>query len=123
MFRKTPQTLLVRNLLLKKGHATNQQLAVEARKTFPDITNTTVHRITARLINAKLATYAPSLDHVKVIDANLKKHDHFLCRGCNKLLDIALGDEIFNNLQQQLPAPLSRHNILIAGTCVKCARK
>ncbi len=120
MWRKTPQTTLIRELLAKKGHATNQELAAAARKTFPDMTNTTVHRITTRLVVASMAAYAPSLDHVKVIDANTEDHDHFLCQGCNRLVDVKLTDATFNQLQSQLPSRLSRHNILVAGMCEKC---
>jgi Fur family peroxide stress response transcriptional regulator len=120
MWRKTPQTILIRDILSAKCHATNQELAAEARKTFPTITNTTVHRITARLIDSNMAAYAPSLHHIKVIDANPHAHDHFLCKVCNKLVDIKLSDETFSRLQQQLPSALSRHSILVAGICKKC---
>lgn len=120
MWRKTPQTTLIKEILAKKGHATNQDLAAAARKTFPEITNTTVHRITTRLVGAGMAAYAPSLDHVKVIDTNTKDHDHFLCQGCGRLVDIHLSDVTFKQLQSQLPSQLSRHNILVAGMCERC---
>ena len=120
MWRSTPQTLLVKHLLEQKGHATNQELAAEARKTFPRITNTTVHRITSRLVAAKSASYAPSLQNVKVVDANTSGHDHFVCQLCGRIVDIHLPDEAFRSLQSQLPGKLSRHNVLVAGMCEQC---
>jgi Fur family transcriptional regulator, peroxide stress response regulator len=120
MWRKTPQTLLIRKLLEERGHATNQDLAAEARKIFPQITNTTIHRITTRLVSAGMAAYAPSLHDVKVIDANIKPHDHFICQGCGRTVDINLSDEAFNSLQKQLPGKLSRRGVLVAGTCEPC---
>lgn len=86
------------------------------------MTNTTVHRITARLVGAGMASYAPSLNQVKVIDANTKVHDHFLCQVCHRLYDINLSDDTFKQLQSQLPAKLSRHNIVVAGVCTKCEK-
>lgn len=120
MWRKTPQTLLIRNLLDEKGHATNQELAAAARKVFPQMTNTTVHRITSRLIDVGLAQNAPSLHGVKVVDANTHVHDHFICQGCGRIVDILLSGESFRAIQKQLPGKLSRSGVLIAGTCEPC---
>lgn len=120
MWRKTPQTMLIKSLLQEKGHATNQELSALARKTFPDITNSTVHRITARLVDAGMARYAPSLHNVKVIDINLEDHDHFFCQGCERLVDVHLSDDAFYSLQQQLPGNLSRRSVLVAGLCDPC---
>lgn len=120
MWRKTPQTTLIRKLLAEKGHATNQELAKEARKEFPHISNTTVHRITSRLVAAGMARNAPSLNRVSVIDANPEEHHHFLCQECHKLVDIKLPKEMLDKLQKQLPSKLARHDILIAGICEKC---
>lgn len=120
MWRKTPQTILIKQLLVDKGHATNQELAKEARKTFQNLTNTSVHRITSRLVAAKMASYAPNLSGVKVIDANITNHDHFACQVCGKLIDIKLSDKFFDQLQDQLPGKLSHENMLVAGVCKKC---
>lgn len=120
MWRKTPQTLLIKDLLIQKGHATNQELAAEARKVYPGMTNTTVHRITSRLVGNNLASYAPSLHNVKVIDANIADHDHFVCRVCDRVFDIDLPDGVFGLLEKQLPGKLSRHKVLIAGRCDHC---
>lgn len=121
MWRKTPQTILVVNILAEMGHATIQDLSAEARKSFPSLTNSTVHRITSRLVSNGMAGTAPSLNHVKLIDANTQPHDHFLCQECHKIVDIQISDESFMRIQEQLPGELLRDNILIAGVCKKCA--
>lgn len=120
MWRKTPQTLLIKQLLTDRGHATNQELAKEARKTFQNLTNTSVHRITSRLVDAGMISYAPSLSGIKVLDANTENHDHFSCQVCGKLIDINLSDKFYDQLQDQLPGKLSHENILVAGVCKKC---
>ncbi len=120
MWRKTPQTLLIIELLKSAGHATNQELAAEARKTFPSISNTSVHRITSRLIDVQIASNAPNLHNIKIIDANPSKHDHFLCQACGKLIDLNIPKNAFHAIQSQLPGQVSRHGILIAGVCEKC---
>jgi len=123
MWRKTPQTLLIKKLLSEKGHATNQELAREARKTFPNLTNTSVHRITTRLVDAKMASYAPNLSGLKVLDMNLSDHDHFYCLQCDSLTDVNVTDECFYELQKQLKDGLARKNILVAGVCNKHEQK
>ncbi len=120
MWRKTPQTLLIRKLLGEHGHATNQELAAAARVTYPQMTNTTVHRITARLIGVGLAAYAPSLHGIKIIDSNIFPHDHFTCQGCGRIIDIKLSDESFRALEKQLPGKLSRRSVFVAGVCEPC---
>jgi Fe2+ or Zn2+ uptake regulation protein len=117
MWRKTPQTLLIKQLLTEKGHATNQELARLARQTFPNLTNTSVHRITTRLVDAKMASYAPNLSGLKVLDTNLNEHDHFYCLECDTLTDVKVTDECYVQLQKQLKDGLARKNILVAGVC------
>lgn len=123
MWRKTPQTILIITTLNSMGHATVQELSAEARKSFPGLTNSTVHRITSRLVANGMASTAPSLNHVKLIDANTQPHDHFLCQVCYKIVDIKISDDSFMRIQEQLPGELLRDNILIAGVCKKCQHK
>ncbi len=120
MWRKTPQTLLIIDLLKKLGHATNQDLAIEAHKKMPGISATTVHRITNRLVEAGMASYAPINDGIKVLDANVSLHDHFVCRACKRIIDIALTPELIDGIQEQIPGKLVRNSIVITGLCEQC---
>jgi len=123
MWRKTPQTQLVISLLDTLGHATNQQLVREAHKTMSAVSSTTVHRITTRLVEAGMASYAPVGDGVKVIDANVTPHDHFVCRGCGRIVDVALTDFVVDELQKQIPGKLVRRSIVVTGVCEACAQE
>lgn len=120
MWRKTPQTSLIIELLREHGHATNQELTVAAHKQMPGMTATTVHRITARLVAAGMASYASTNGSTKVLDSNTQDHDHFVCRECNKILDINLDDEIIERLQKQIPGKLARKSIVVTGSCDNC---
>ena len=122
MHRNTPQTDLIRNILKAKLHATNKELAAEARKIYPNMTETTVHRITARLVESQQASYAPNLNQVMIFDANTKPHDHFYCQNCNSIFNIELSEEIFSHLWSQLTGKEIRNCILVAGLCENCTR-
>ena len=122
MWRKTPQTQLVMTLLGSLGHATNQELVLEAHKTMPTMSATTVHRITTRLVEAGMASYAPVGDGVKVIDVTATPHDHFVCRGCGRVVDIALTDVVIDELQRQIPGKLVRRSVVITGVCEACTQ-
>ena len=120
MWRKTPQTVIVLELLNAEGHATNQRLVSLVHKTMPDISATTVHRITKRLVESGRASYAPSVGHSKIIDSNARPHDHFHCRTCGRLIDIRLPKSSFDHIQEQLPGKLSRENLMVSGVCKRC---
>lgn len=118
--RRTPQTVAVLGALSELGHATNLELKRAIKAAFPEVTASTVHRITERMVDSKLAAYGPSLGGVKVIDRNTDKHDHFFCSACEKLIDINLKDETVDDIQSQLPSRLMRSSIVISGVCEAC---
>lgn len=118
--RLTPQTKLVLNITNKMGHATNQEILNEAKKTIPEITATTIHRITKRLISRGLLAEGPELNGSTMVDANITKHDHFLCKGCNGIKDFVISNNLRQKLASQANVQLTPISLTIFGDCAKC---
>ena len=118
--RTTPQAEAVAEALRHFGHATNHRLLSAVLVTFPNLTATTVHRITTRLIAEGLASRGPELGGAVLIDANPAPHDHFICQACGGVRDIHVSSETLDDLQRQLGRNLVGGGITITGTCAPC---
>lgn len=65
------------------GHATNFELLESLRSEYPNLSATTVHRVTARLHERGELQLAPTgRENVLRYDANPLPHDHFMCSLC-----------------------------------------
>jgi Fur family peroxide stress response transcriptional regulator len=120
MLRMTYQTKLVLDVAKQLGHSTNSDILNYARKTIPELSATTVHRITTRLISHGLLQYGPDLHESKVIDANISKHDHFVCKACSGIKDIYLQDSVKAQIRQQVTNLSANASLTITGDCDLC---
>lgn len=111
----------VANALFMRGHATNLEIATDLRCTFPDVSDTTIHRITQRMLQAGECAEAPLNDSgAKRYDINVDRHDHFECTTCGELRDITVSDEFRQEVQQKIGGCLARGPLTIRGTCRRC---
>jgi Fur family peroxide stress response transcriptional regulator len=120
--RLTPQTRAVLHWVRRLGHAANSELLQCLLPGFPELTATTVHRITNRLVEAGEIARGPTLGGGTTLDANLAPHDHFHCTNCGGIRDIFVSDAIFEDLQAQLGENLVRRGLLVTGSCEACLK-
>lgn len=118
--KNTPQTKQVLESLKALGHATNSELLEAVRTQLPDITITSVHRITSRLVQEDMAGLAPVRDGVTVIDCRPEPHHHFVCRDCYKVKDIELPSNMIATIQAQLPREIINGGLAVYGSCKDC---
>jgi Fe2+ or Zn2+ uptake regulation protein len=121
--RSTKYIRAVKDIILAMGHASNGEILGELRKVYPDVSSTTVHRVTTRLIERKeIGVAPPSQDLSMRFDSNTKPHDHFMCSKCGMLKDA--------NIQERLREDLERiigdncrisGRLMITGVCSRCA--
>lgn len=119
-YRLTPQTNLVYSIAKLKGHSTNLEILLEAKKDIPDLTATTVHRITKRLVKRGFLAEGPEFNGVQTIDANVNIHDHFFCQGCNKIKDFNISNELLNALASEAKIKIKPVSLTIYGDCIGC---
>ena len=118
--RMTHQTKQVLFSARKLGHATNAAIQHDVQTQLPDLSATTVHRITTRLIENGLLALGPELKGSRIIDANVMPHDHFVCEQCDGIKDVIISDHSRRELQQQVDALMLQSRLTITGDCTQC---
>ena len=115
----------IREILAELGHATNNDILERLREDYPDISATTVHRITARLVDNGILRLAPNgLTAEMRFDANNRPHDHFKCELCGALRDADFGDEIRPYIERSIGAGCRiSGNLTVSGVCGCCCRR
>lgn len=119
--RQTKYCEAIEHALSIKGHATNNELIVLLRASFPDVSATTVHRATARLASRNKIGVAPSaIDGSMRYDANTTPHDHFLCTKCGILRDTDIKRQVIPILEQSIGDCSISGRITVSGICKNC---
>ncbi len=120
--RTTKYISAVRDMMMARGHATNAEVLQWLKQSYPDISATTVHRITARLYERGELRLAPSgAANVLRYDANLEPHDHFMCEKCGLLRDAQLGDLVRPAIEKAIGADCSiSGSLTVSGICKQC---
>lgn len=123
--RTTKYMTAVRDCMNRVGHATNVELLTELRAEFPDLSATTVHRITARMVERRELQLAPSGEgNVMRFDANLAPHDHFMCEHCGLLKDAELNGVLGPMIEKAIGDGCSiSGSLTVSGTCRACHKE
>jgi Fur family transcriptional regulator, peroxide stress response regulator len=119
--RNTKYTVALIDHLRLVGHATNNQLLISLRSNNPDLSATTVHRITARLSQRGEIALAPKDKNGNLrYDANVEPHHHFYCECCEAIRDVDLDDSVLRSIENSLGGCRLSGQLLINGRCGKC---
>lgn len=104
------------------GHATNTDILEHLRNTYPNVTATTVHRMTARLVERKQLALAPAaLGNAMRFDTNTTPHDHFQCSNCGLLRDASIADVVRPIIEKSVGDGCRiSGRLVITGLCKKC---
>lgn len=122
--RATKYTIAVLSYLQLHNHSTNLQIVEGLRSEFPELSKTTVHRVTARLVDqGKIRCAPPTLDNASRFDSNLLPHDHFNCRCCDRLRDLQVSRELLDDVQAQLGKCRIDGSVIISGLCGRCSQQ
>lgn len=119
--RKSKYVEHVQTSLLRRGHATNAEIAADVRIVYPLVSDTTVHRITQRMLEDGECQLAPcTSDGSMRFDINTEKHDHFECSECGQLRDITVSLDVREQLQCLAGDCRFEGALKIVGTCRAC---
>lgn len=120
--RTTKYTIAVLSYLQWHSHSTNLQITEGLREQFPEVSTTTVHRVTNRLLEQRKIRSAPAThENAARFDKNILLHDHFNCTKCDRLRDIYIPRELIKSVQSQLGKCTINGSIVISGICGSCA--
>lgn len=116
----TLQTRAVLEALHRQRHATNQQLHDALSETLPELSLTSLHRITSRLVERGEISIVPTASRTAVLDTRPDPHHHFCCTSCGGIVDIALPPQTVDSIQAQLGTHLADAGLVVRGTCAVC---
>jgi len=122
-FRITPQRLAVFYCLVESdSHPSAEAVYQEVRKQFPNISFDTVNRTLLCLSEKGLIKMVESSHGPRRFDANLKKHYHFRCMYCKRMIDFEC--PAYDNIE--IPEDIKkrfkvlRQKIILEGICPSC---
>ena len=123
--RTTKYVVSVRDALTRRKHATNTEILDDVRKIFPEVSATTVHRVTARLLDSGEVRLAPpGRNNAMRFDINPSAHDHFMCTVCERLRDTVFSPEIRSQIEGFVGNGCSiSGDLTVTGVCKKCKRR
>ncbi len=118
------QSKIILDILANARHASNSQIWRAAKRKMPELSATTVHRITKRLYDeGKIGMFVSPCSGSVVLDFNSVRHHHFVCVPCGKLRDIVMPDEMLSFLNEQEDLNLLDSTIIISGRCKNCKKE
>ncbi len=119
--RNTKYSTAVKQALSGLGHATNVELLDVLQQTYPELSATTVHRITARLLASGDIGRAPqNLSGAMRFDHRLDQHDNFICSGCQGMRDIDVAEQVLPAINNALGECRVTGRLVIYGSCEAC---
>lgn len=122
--RETKYSKELLSAITTRGHATNAALLTELHTLYPEVSATTVHRATARLLERGKIHEAPASQHGSMrYDANVAPHDHFVCTGCDGIRDIDIAGDFLPKISSALGGCKISGRLVVYGQCERCLSK
>ena len=124
--RVTPQRVAVfRELAATDQHPSAKTIYRRVREEMPAISLDTVYRTLSTLEAEGLVANVSTTDNAARYDARTEAHYHFVCRHCNRVIDVTAEDaaafEPPDNAENY--GRVESVNILLRGCCTPCLRK
>lgn len=124
--RQTKYTSAVREVLEQLGHGTNRQIWEIVSRDYPEVSLTTIHRVTARLKTQGVIGCAPKTSKAEErYDANPTPHHHFMCSVCDRLCDFSESQQArtaIESLGELSGDCWLAEMVTLQGVCKKCAK-
>ena len=103
------------------SHMTAEEIFDALRETYPDVVLATVYNNLNRLWEEGRIRKV-TVEGMKDRYDHMARHDHLLCRGCGKLVDVNLSD-LTAMLERQVDVPILSYDLKILYLCEACRKK
>lgn len=125
--RQTKYAKAVLGALQKLSHATNLELLREVQRSYPEVSATTIHRVTVRLKQREVIGCAPkSASGAERYDSNPEPHHHFMCLKCSRICDVIETEKasfVLKQLKELTKECAFAGSLTMQGTCIRCVKK
>ena len=115
--RRTPQRFFIlEHLLLRRDHATVEELCQALNKVHALASRATVYNTLHALVEAGLVREFTLDGKAARYDANLERHHHFVCDECGSVEDVEWFD-LPDDVKQK---SFRSFEVILRGTCIRC---
>lgn len=122
--RQTKHATAVYETLQHLKHATNGEILDSVRTQYPEVSATTIHRVTARLKMRGLIGYAPKPSNgSERYDITAEPHHHFMCTTCSGVCDVLETKDarrVIEQLKDLSGECALAGTLTLSGICKKC---
>ena len=101
-----------------RSHLTAEQVFAQLRKTYPQVVLATVYNNLNRLWEEERIRKV-SVEGMPDRYDRIARHDHLVCKGCGKLLDVDLED-MTSMLEKQVGIPILAYDLKLVYLCEEC---
>lgn len=102
-------------------HMTTEQIYTALKRDCPRVVLATVYNNLNRLWEAGLVRKV-SVEGMPDRYDRVRRHDHLVCKGCGRLLDVDLGD-LTEQLQKRVQEPILAYDLKLLYLCGNCRKK
>lgn len=124
--RQTKYMTAVHEALKVLKHATNLQIIEAVQVHYPEVSITTIHRVTARLKARGVISCAPKpTDGSERYDITPEPHHHFMCTSCSRLRDVPETEEaryVIEQLKDLSGECALAGTLTLRGICKYCTK-
>lgn len=104
-----------------RSHMTAEEIFDTLRQTYPAVVLATVYNNLNRLLQEGLIRKV-SVEGMPDRYDRIQRHDHLVCKGCGRLLDIDLGD-LTAQLEEKAGISILSYDLKLMYLCENCRKK
>lgn len=124
--RQTKYAKAVLEAMHELKHATNYELLQEVQSIYPEVSATTIHRVSARLKVRGVLSCAPMpASGSERYDINPEPHHHFMCVRCSRICDLPETPEaraVIHQLKELSGECAIARTLTMRGVCKECVK-
>ena len=120
--RSKQRDAIINYLHSTKSHPTAEVVYNTIREDFPNISLGTVYRNLNQLSECGTIQKLDMGDGQVHFDGEIKPHNHFICKGCNKVLDLTMPpiDHVNVLASSEFDGEIEGNVIYFFGKCAEC---
>ena len=105
-----------------KEHPTADTIYMRISEIYPNISLGTIYRNLSLLVEKGEIIRINGIDGSDHYDGNTQKHYHFLCKDCQRILDLEMDsiDHINDIANKNFPGEIEGHATYFYGRCEEC---
>lgn len=122
--RRTQQRQLVLEAVqASDDHPTAAQVYQRVRRKYPGIAYATIYNALRWWVEQGVLREFAFGDAATRYDRNHDRHDHAICTGCGRLIDVSvrLPRKLLSDVQRRTGLEIASHHVQFIGLCPQCA--